>query len=506
MEEGKELHPQTGVNDVAQRQVMRGAKQYRAFREEYPEFIYHGFSMEETDKELKVTYLFEISGLAKFSPGWKFPQNICKTARGEREEKRQRLLKNMLFSLGLVELVSYWKLTCSPRVVIKAGKLNKEQVAWWKRLYFYGLGEFFYVNQITGVQVEDFMEMIVEPPLPEDEEIREEDRTDVKSESFLPEPGCRVLVPIGGGKDSAVTLELLKEAGADSWGYVINPRGATIETAKAAGLLEKKVLTAGRTLDKTMLDLNQKGFLNGHTPFSAIVAFSSLVMAELYGMNCIALSNESSANESTIQGSMVNHQYSKSFQFEKDFHEYARAFLPGSAYYFSMLRPLSEFQIAGYFSSCKAYHEIFRSCNVGSKADAWCGHCPKCLFVAAILSPFFSQEELRKIWGKNLFEDESLLGILEQLTGIQEEKPFECVGSRREVNTALYLTVSRLEREGRPLPALLACYRATPQFEEAKKFGDVFSDYFDEENLVPEPWKTLVRGHCTGEEARKRIR
>lgn len=506
MEESKELHTQAGENDAVQRQTMRGAEQYRALRKTYPEFIYHGFTAEETDKELKVTYLFEISGLAKFYPGWIFPKDVCMAAHGGRKEQKQRLLKEMLFSLGLVELVSYWKLTCSPRVVIKAGKLNEEQIAWWKRLYFHGLGEFFYINQITGVQAEDLMEMAAKPPLPEDEKIREEDRRDTQPKNFLPEPGCRVLVPIGGGKDSAVTLELLKEAKADRWGYVINSRGATIETAKAAGLLAGKVLSAVRTLDKTMLELNRKGFLNGHTPFSAVVAFSSLVMAELYGMSCIALSNESSANESTIQGSTVNHQYSKSFQFEKDFYEYSRTFLPGSAYYFSMLRPLSEFQIAGYFSSCKAYHDIFRSCNVGSKADAWCGHCPKCLFVAAILSPFLSQEELRKIWGKNLFEDESLLGILEQLTGIQEEKPFECVGSRSEVNTALYLTVSRLEREGIPLPALLACYRTTPKFEEAKKSGDVFSDYFDEENLVPEPWKTLVRCRCAGEEARKRIR
>ena len=64
-----------------------------------------------------------------------------------------------------------------------------------------------------------------------------------------------------------------------------------------------------------MLQLNKEGFLNGHTPFSALVAFSSVIAARMAGLSYIALSNESSANESTVQGSTVNHQYSKSFKF-----------------------------------------------------------------------------------------------------------------------------------------------------------------------------------------------
>lgn len=478
--------------------VESGSEKYRAFRRDYPEFIYHSYQVEESGEELKVSYDFEIPGLAEFHPVWRFPAGFSALDK----EKVNRLL----FSLGMVELVSYWKLTCSPKVIIRAGKLGADQIVWWKKLYFHGLGEFFYVNRIGEARIDRFMEITAEK-LDQGASAVAGDSEEIPNVPKAPKAGTKVLVPIGGGKDSAVTLELLKEAGADIWGYVINPRGATIETAKAAGLAEGKVISVSRTLDEAMLDLNRKGFLNGHTPFSALVAFSSLVAAELWGISYIALSNESSANESTIQGSTVNHQYSKSFQFEKDFHGYVKQYLPGSAYYFSMLRPLSEFQIAGYFSGCRAYHGVFRSCNVGSKTDVWCGHCPKCLFVAAILSPFLSQEELTAIWGKNLFEDESLQGTLEQLTGIQEEKPFECVGSRREVNTALFLTVDRLEREGekggrKTLPALLAYYRKTPQYEAARQLGDVFSDYFDEENLVPEPWKSLVRSRCLGQRER----
>ena len=134
-----------------------------------------------------------------------------------------------------------------------------------------------------------------------------------------------------------------------------------------------------------MLELNRQGYLNGHTPFSALVAFSGIIAARMHGLSMVALSNESSANESTVQGSTVNHQYSKSFKFEEDFHYYQNTYLRGSAYYFSLLRPLSEFQIARYFAGQKQYHGIFRSCNAGSRTDSWCGHCPKCLFVYLIL-------------------------------------------------------------------------------------------------------------------------
>ena len=78
-------------------------------------------------------------------------------------------------------------------------------------------------------------------------------------------------------------------------------------------------------------------------------------------------SNESSANESNIGGESVNHQYSKSFEFERDFDEFRRRNFPQSAVYFSPLRPFCELQMAKQFSQYKQYHPIFRSCNRGSK-------------------------------------------------------------------------------------------------------------------------------------------
>ncbi len=466
-------------------------EQYQKLRKEYPRFFYRGYEIEENASECKFTFHFEIEGLAAFAPEWRFPkkkEDSCQWS--SREEMRK-----MVFSLGMVELVSYWKITCSPEVVIEAGTLDKEQIAWWKDLYFNGLGEFFYVNHIEEADAEDFMEIICRG--------KAYDTADTvnaaarfSKDTLLSEAGNGVLVPIGGGKDSAVTLELLRSAGVPLFAYIINPRGAPIHTTEAAGLDEEHVICVKRTLDKNMLELNKQGYLNGHTPFSALVAFSSIIAAYMQGLSYIALSNESSANESTVQGTTVNHQYSKSFKFEEDFHRYQMAYLPESAYYFSMLRPLSEFQIARYFAKQKQYHAIFRSCNAGSKTDSWCGHCPKCLFVYLILSPFLSRQELKDIFGRDMLEDTSMQETLEQLIGLQEEKPFECVGSRDEINTAIVMTIDKLTGAGEELPALLSYYKEAGRYDACKPAGDRFSAYFDENNLVPAEWEMLVREKC----------
>ena len=496
-------------------------EQYEKLRQQYPHFFYRGYEIEEAADRLKATYHFEIEGLSTFSPQWTF-------RRPKGAAAVDGLMEQMIFSLGMVELVSYWKITCSPLVTVEAGTLDQNQIRWWKDLYFNGLGEFFYVNHIHEADPENFMEMICAKPnaacpapdagprpspdltaaaIPAPTAVCPASSTAIPAptaaipapsaaQPTMPSLATGVLVPIGGGKDSVVTLELLRSAGLPITGYIINPRGATIHTAETAGLDEAHTMSVKRTLDKNMLELNKQGYLNGHTPFSALVAFSSLIAAKLLGLHYVALSNESSANESTVSGSTVNHQYSKSFQFEADFHHYAAMYLKGSAYYFSMLRPLSEFQIAAYFAKQKKYHGIFRSCNAGSKTDSWCGHCPKCLFVYLILSPFLPRDEVRDIFGADMLEDMTMAETLNQLVGIREEKPFECVGSRDEINTAIVMTIDRLESQGEPLPALLAYYKTTGLYETARTAGNRYSSYYDSENLLPGPLARLIKENC----------
>jgi hypothetical protein len=96
------------------------------------------------------------------------------------------------------------------------------------------------------------------------------------------------------------------------------------------------------------------------------------------------------------------------------------------------------------------FFQQFRSCNVGSKTDTWCGSCPKCLFTFIILSPFLKPDTLVGIFGHNLLDHAALENIFDELTGATEIKPFECIGTIDEVNMALNESVLMYDKERLP--------------------------------------------------------
>lgn len=392
-------------------------QKYESLREEYSFLRFQSYDYHINNQMMSVKFSFSLDDKYFFYPSFEMPSRDF--YRWDNIEKDQ--LDTLIFNIGMAELVSYWKLACPKKVYIAPHYIDDNQIKWWKKLYFNGLGEFFYLNKIS-TNVNDFMSIVVE--------------SDILCKKLHSSLNERTLVPVGGGKDSAVTIELLRNK-MPLIPFIINPRGATIDTVTAAGYEMSQAAVINRTLDPTMLKMNNEGFLNGHTPFSALLAFYSLLVATATNSKYIALSNESSANESTVPDTEINHQYSKSLTFENDFRDYVKNYISGEIQYFSFLRPLNELQIANQFSKFEHYHDVFRSCNAGSKTNSWCGKCPKCLFTWIILSPFLSHEKLIKIFGSDVINDESLKPILAQLKGEAEVKPFECVGTVEEVNACL---------------------------------------------------------------------
>ena len=449
---------------------------YEDLREKFPVFIYDSYNIKEDISEIEISYRFTIPGLVEFTPSWSFPKPEGFSVKGDLTFER------LAFSLGMAEAVSYWKCACPPLLRVKCGELSEEMCRWWKKLWFLGLGEFFYTNGISE-DIESFVTIS-----PEGSFVCTEETSRAALE------GC--LVPIGGGKDSALTLETLVSAGVKCQCYAINKRCSISATVEAAGLPGKSLITASRHFDRTLIPLNNAGYLNGHTPFSSVVAFSAEITAYIHRLKYIVLSNESSANESTVAGQNVNHQYSKSFEFEQDFHDYEAKYLNTGVYYFSFLRPLVEFQIAKMFVKHRKYLSVFRSCNLGSKVspDIWCGNCPKCLFVCLILSPFITIKELSGIFGKNMLDEEAMLGYFKELIGRSEHKPFECVGSIDEVNLAVSLAIRRLEAAGEKLPLLFDEYKKLGMYsaDNLDSRNDSFCTYFDEKNLLPDEFQAIL--------------
>jgi len=451
---------------------------YHELRTEYPKFIYSGYNISETDEALCLDYHFVIPDLAEFKPHWEIKKsNECAI------DLNDTRLNELTFSLGMVELVSYWKATCSQKVQIACGNLSQEQSEWWRKLYKKGLGEFFYTNGIEAD--DDFMNIICREHIEQHNHSHNHNAYTENLPSYE-----KTLIPVGGGKDSAVTIELLKNH-TDRFCYIINPRKATLDTVATASIPADRIIIAKRTIDKNIIDLNKRGFLNGHTPFSAVVAFSSVIAAYIHKIGLVALSNESTASEPTVLDSDVNHQYSKSLEFETDFIEFEAKYISSGVKYFSFLRPLTEIGIAKIFSQLDSYHSIFRSCNVGSKNDIWCADCPKCLFVYIILSPFLPSLEMEKIFGRNMLDEIELTADFEKLAGLQPEKPFECVGSRDEVNAALQELVRIYGREQKPLPKLLEAYSKFDALEK-QDIAEMCSS-FDENNHVPKQFVQLIK-------------
>lgn len=434
---------------------MNNHNKYISLREQFTVFHYDGFSFSENEKSITVTFRFRIDDKYIFSPTITFNdvENISNSL-------NRSVIENMLFHIGMVEMISYWKIACPPKIVVHGVSLVSEQILWWKHLMYQGLGEFFYINNIS-TNKNDFVDIISDGT-------QQQQKASVSNLAGY-------LIPVGGGKDSVVTLELLKSDNAIP--FAINPRKAQKDTVLAAGIDVNNLVSVHRSLDPLMLKLNGEGFLNGHTPFSALLAFITLPVALFTGKKNIALSNESSANESTVAGSHVNHQYSKSLEFENNFRDYVRKYITDDIRYFSMLRPLSEIQIGALFSKYTAHHNGFRSCNVGSKTNDWCGKCPKCMFTYTMLSAFIPTERVNEIIGTNMFADTNMIKTTEELAGLWPAKPFECVGTSEEVIIALIHIINNYNGE---LPVVLENMKHklnmdTPQL-------NTFLNYIDTDN------------------------
>jgi 7-cyano-7-deazaguanine synthase in queuosine biosynthesis len=422
-------------------------------RKKYQKFIYNSFDFKLKKKGLEICFDFKIEPDIQFSP------KVLIVGINEKEIKKvgERALKNLIFNLGMIEALSYWKATCSPKIEILAGNLNKEQIRWWRNLIFKGMGQFFFENKINFLE-KNFLKI---------ESFGE------KFERFEGELNeNKILVPVGGGKDSVVTIEYLKKMKKDLVLFCLNPNKNQKKIIEISGI-RKKVFVK-REIDKKLLELNQRGFLNGHTPFTAYLCFLSVLVAVLKDCKFIAFSNEKSSNEGNVKylGKIINHQYSKSEEFEKKFRFYSKKYLAKRVECFSLLRNLYELEISALFSQFPQYFDAFLSCNVAFQTKSgtkkpikkWCGECPKCLFVFTSLYPFIG-ERVIKIFGKNLFEDKKLLPLMLQLIGKKKFKPFECVGTKKESFLAFKLSLRRWKKENKKLPFLLKRFQTLYNLE-----------------------------------------
>ncbi len=323
--------------------------------------------------------------------------------------------------------VSYYKSGLAKEIIFKCKQPSEQMLSFIKKTWFHGLAELVYENGLKGVSTLKS----INPPT-----------------KTLLSKDLRVLTPfklvaLGGGKDSLVTIEELKLHGSEIKLFMVGNSSLIKSVAEFIGL---PLIQVKRKIDDKLIAYNKAGAINGHVPITAINSAIGVLTALLFDCSEVVFSNEKSADsENTINadGDKVNHQYSKSYEFEKDFCAIIFKEITQDVHYYSQQRQFSELEILQKFAQYPQYFPVFTSCNRNFHLDGshnnnslWCCDCPKCRFVFLGLAPFIEKSELLKIFGQNLMDDESQKHGFAELLGYEGIKPFECVGEIHESRQA----------------------------------------------------------------------
>lgn len=382
-------------------------------------FIFDSYSIVATKTVLTFTYQ---AGSDRFEEKLYLPKPLSDTVDTE-------IVSVLLFNLHLALGISYWKMKCIPKIEIKSGTLTADQAMFWNLVYTKGLGEFYYRNKI------DFRNLVAFPS-------NGQAGVKPKDISFLK----RDLVGIGGGKDSVVTWERLKKKGSLATGLVIETQKKyeSIDELLKTGNIP--VIRIRREMDACLIKQKNNAFYhNGHVPISMIYAWIGIFAALAYDYRAFVVSNEKSADEGNtyMYGVPINHQWSKSKEFEDAFVRYLHLYITPAISYYSPLREMTELQIVEEFLTYPRYRSVVSSCNrnfsvTNSLVDTrWCGNCPKCAFAFLLFAAYLPKKDAVELFGKNMLEDPSLSGLFRDLLGKGGLKPFECVGTFEESQAAL---------------------------------------------------------------------
>jgi hypothetical protein len=345
-------------------------------------------------------------------------------------ESIDRALLDRLGALAALAMgTSYYKAAPATMIEVDFG-LTAQARDMALKLYGPGLGEFYVRNELD---------------YPPEFDLVAEDADQV--DHVTTPKGRTAVCAFGGGKDSHVASAILTAAGIEATRVSVILSEQVGERLQS--MSEMPVNSIQRRIDPKLIALSREGkALNGHIPITAINSVILGIYAVMHRLDYVVFANERAASEPTLQanGHPVNHQYSKSLEFEDTLRgAFAAAGAPFE--YFSILRPVSELWTGHYLAKRAEFAlEIFASCNrnfvfagpsVLEPDQRWCGECAKCVYTSVLLAPFLSPDHHAAVFQSQPLHNLDNLEFLREIAGLTDAKPWECVGERREVASAL---------------------------------------------------------------------
>lgn len=399
-----------------------------------------------------------------------------------RDDFSDKKFQVFLFNIFIALWISYYKAYPTEKLVSEKYYLDEKQKEFWKKFYLNWLWEFLFRNKIKPDNLLNF-------------DFRWENN--FKKQDYKVKN--RVIIPIWWGKDSLVSVEEIKKNNNFKDDFILATfwKDYYIHRVCEEEIWAKRLFIE-RKISEKLFELNKAWNYNWHVPITWIIAFVLLASSYLYDYKFIALSNEKSANFWNLKWEWieVNHQYSKSLEFELDFKNYQKNYIGEGIEYFSLLRNMYEVKIAEIFAKNKKYFDVFSSCNANFKIleekqtlkNRWCNNCPKCAFVFSILRPFLDKEEVIKIFWEDLYKREDLLELFKELLWVSNHKPFECVGTNEEVIISMKKSLEKYNNK--KLPVILKYFLENIDNKisekEYKKLEEKLYKIYEKNHNIPE--------------------
>ena len=385
-------------------------------------FIYENIRLDDNRQLISFDYTIETESDAySLTETLKMPDSLPDNSTVD------RVLRALHIALG----ISYYK-TFLPATIDHAYSMTSAEADFWNNVFKNGLGEFLYKNGFNSDKLAKFSEQTgtIKPDV--DDDIRWQETA---------------LLGIGGGKDSIVAGELLKKLAILTTGFVLATGENKGQAQAVADTMQIEMLGIERRIDPQLLELNKlQSAYNGHVPISLIFALVGCLSAVMKGSKYVVVANESSASIPQVEhdGTPVNHQWSKSLEFEKSFQNFVHSNISENLDYFSLIRPLTSIAVAKLFAQYPNYFEVFTSDNSLFKIDSgerdhprWSHESPKSLSSYILLSPWMSDEDVHKTFGYEFLDDFNLNNLFLGLLGKTETPILDCVGTPSELRLCL---------------------------------------------------------------------